>query len=139
MFFVYLMVASLVVCVVRIYCFDCVESVFGDHRDNLMLMLITSTVVAVVITVGFAAVLLLRAQDNKSFNVFMVLIAAILACGLTYAPEVFSPRLFPLSCYKLRLGLFALYSFFIGAVIAAGLMRLNCAASVLLNKGCDAH
>jgi hypothetical protein len=121
----WLIVAFFGLSVVTIYGFDYFEGALGGRADNLLLSVVAYAATALAITAGFAAVLLWRRPVDQSCQGMRLLIAAVVACGLVHVFALAGPFLDHFRSWQLNLGLFALYSVLVGAVIAVGLIRFT--------------
>jgi len=123
-FLAWLIVAFLCVSLVTIYGFDYYEGALGSREDNVLLSAVINTVIALVITAGFAAFLYFRRSSRRVFQTWHLAIAAVVACGLAHLLVLAGPYLERFGSWQLNLGLLGLYSVIVGAVTAAGMMRL---------------
>jgi hypothetical protein len=123
-FLVWLIVAFLCVSLVTIYGFDYYEGALGSREDNVLLSAVITTAIALVITAGFAAFVYFRRSSPRVFQTLHLAIAAIVACGLVHLLVFAGPYLERFGSWQLNLGLLGLYSVVVGALTAAGMMRL---------------
>ena len=123
-FFGWLVVAFLCVSIVTIYGFGYFEGALGTREHNLLLGAGLSTVMAFVVTVGFAVVLFWGRSNDLSLRGLPLAIAAAVACGLVHALPLASGYLFERAgSWQMRLGVLVMYCIILGGVIAAGLIR----------------
>jgi hypothetical protein len=119
----WLIVAFFIVSVVTIYGFDYFEGALGGRVDNLFLNMALYVGLALVITVGFAVVLIWCSSSRQFFQGTRLLIAAAIACGLAHTVALVGPLFEHLGSWQVRLGVIAVYGTLVGAVIAGGLLR----------------
>jgi hypothetical protein len=125
-FFTWLLAALLCASAVRIYVFQRFDEALGSQFDNLWFNVLFDVPIALVITSGFAAVVLGRRRRNRlPIPRVSLPLASVIACGLIYAFTFtglwLSARF---ESWQLNLTLFAAYSIIVGALTAAVLVRL---------------
>jgi hypothetical protein len=124
-FFGWLIAGLLCVSVANVYALGRFEAVIGTRLDNLLISAFFDALIALLVTVGFAVVLLRRGRQ-VSFPILHLLAAGAAATGLIY---VFTLTGLWLSArfesWQLNVAAFALYSVIVGALIATLLLRLS--------------
>ena len=111
--------------VVLVYGFNYFDGALGSQAANLFLSVVLYALLALVITVGFAAVLKLRAHGKASFRGWRLALAATVAYGLFQAPSIAGRPLDVLGSWEARLAVILVYSALVGAVIGFGMLRFS--------------